>query len=324
MSKYTGNSAAVASVAMTIGDGGKKGLTGKVARDVELIPIREPVEEISTGLSRVRKEFKTNMENFLGPFVQEEFDGRRGYTGWQSIGAPGAGSNPKVIKPGYPVRGKVQAQIGRFGTPVTSCGELPGRILNDLIQSNPGEYGFSPNEVLQGGPQGSFVQAKYMRAYIPSSSGQKPKPGDIYWLAAGPGNQRNLPEEGTVVHVGLIYEIYETSDPDVIIWRTAEAGWGPTDEQKSVWVKHNYNIRTRRLDGSAGDGADAAGPSNKKLGSLVKGWMDIDKFISNAASKLYPKTWTVKAPVSGPVYRHSTVLKEGSEYQNDETFIEIS
>ena len=290
MAEYTAHSVVVGVVAKTIGDGGQKGLTGKVANDLQVFEVpREKVEE--GGLSIIRRKFLENVDNFMGRFDQETFD-IIGKCGFQSIGAKGAGKNPKVISPGYPVTGKLPAKKGKFGTIITSCGELPGTIFNDFIRANPGEYGHidTRNEFLGSGPAAVMVVAKYMRAWVPASAGKLPKPGDIYILQMKvPNDYKISPEEGSIQHVGLIYDVKPSpGEPGIYILRTAEAGYGDSDEQKSVWNSHKFNAITGRMDGSAGTVDQFQKGGESPSGSKVAGWLDLETFINNISQKKYP------------------------------------
>lgn len=294
LSEFTGQCAMIGTTATLVGDGGPSGLVGKMTYDdFKLIePPPERKDPPAAGDSLVRKKFTQTMIDFMGPFDQETFD-KTARSGFQSIGAPGAGPGKKRIDEKYPANPDTWAKTP-FGPPwPTSCGLLPGRVFDEMIKANRDEFGEMVSEpMLVQGPHGNFLFAKFLRAFVPNSSGARIKPGDLYFL------QGKLP----LTHVALVYSVEDhPTEPDLEIWRTAEAGWGDSgyntvkpgyDRQKAGWVRHLYNKRTRRLFGGGGEGADSFASSDSgKNGDHVKGWMDIDLFFKNVAEGKYKVGW---------------------------------
>lgn len=296
LAEFTGQLTVISSTALAIGDGGPSGLVGKMTYDDFKIvdPPDERKDPPPPGDSLVRKKFTETMEDFMGPFDKATFE-KTAKSGYQSIGAPGAGPGKKRLDEKYspdPEKWEKAPETSP-GVFATTCGLLPGRVFAEMIRANKDAFGDMVSEpMLTTGPHGNFLFAKFMRCFVPNMSGASIKPGDLYFL------QGKLP----LTHVAVVYSVEDhPTEPDLEIWRTAEAGWGDSgynkvkpgyDRQKSVWVRHIYNKKTRRLFGGGGEGADSFALSDSgKNGDHVKGWMDIDLFFSNVASGKYKVAW---------------------------------
>jgi hypothetical protein len=287
---FSGQCAVIAATANVIGDGGPKGLTGFQAGNqgfglVDADP--EPVPE--EDMSRVRQVWLDSLNKIMGPLneailddpSQGEFRGKYGpYSGYQSISKPGVGG--ETLCPGYKPG---PAPKGPGGGAVTSCGLLPSAVMEVFIKDATATGDFILADPKQKakfacGPQGTFALSKFLRAYVPASSGHLPKPGDVYFVCE---------HTNDVKHIGVIYSVREDGDSVKMI--TADAGQGPSSDQAHAWVAKSYNKSTYQLLGPNGEGAD--GNSGKPV-RKIKGWMDIDVAMGNLYSTKYKDAWKLQ------------------------------
>jgi len=144
----------------------------------------------------------------------------------------------------------------------TSCGLLPGVVMQRLGIHGP---------ISQYATEGVRIEAQKMGIWVESDGTARPLPGDIYVL-----RYPERPDEDSVQHVGIFYEL-DKQDPQLgLIWVTADAGQGSHEVQEAKLV----NRAMEKVDGvhpflSGPKNTPGDSPQLRRIG----GWVDVDRLI---------------------------------------------